>query len=94
MKTKSKRSSKQASITARQKNGRVPRTKADSPRKSIENRDLNGEEGQRTNASREEEWDINKEDSQAVVSDTSVEEEQDREAKRKLEDSNADELLT
>jgi len=65
-------------------------------RKHITDRDLNGEEGQVTNAPREEERvnDGNEDTSPPKLdSDTSVEDEQDREVKRRIEDAHPDEVL-
>jgi hypothetical protein len=69
---------------------RVPRKSG--PRKSIENRDLNVD-NQTTNAHREEEWNEKKVNDVTLPSDRSVEDEEDREAKRKIADVNpADEI--
>jgi hypothetical protein len=64
-----------------------------SPRKSIENRDLNTDKDQRTNASREEDWDVTKTSDNRSVNDTSIEQEEDREKRRKQEGSHPDEFL-
>lgn len=70
---------------------KAPRKNA--PRKSIENRDLNTDDDQTTNAAREEDWDTTKTSDSRSVSDTSVEEEGDREAKRKNEDNHPEEWM-
>lgn len=57
------------------------------PRKSIENRDLNTD-SETTNAFREEEWNEKKVNDVTLPSDRSVEDEEDREAKRKIADAN------
>ncbi|HTF18490.1 MAG TPA: hypothetical protein VK658_10480 [Chryseolinea sp.] len=67
------------------KHSRVPRKGA--PRKSIENRDLNVD-NETTNADREEEWSEKKVNDVTLPSDRSVEDEEDREAKRKIADAN------
>lgn len=91
---KSTKSTSIATTSSKQKrSGKDPRSKR---RKNIDDRDLNGEEGQRTNNYREEEVDAQKEESLSpsiLESDTSVEDEQDREVKRRLEDAHPDELL-
>jgi hypothetical protein len=58
-----------------------------SPRKSIENRDLNVD-SDTTNADREEDWSGKKVNDVTLPSDRSVEEEEDREVKRKIADVN------
>jgi hypothetical protein len=85
MKTKTNRNAK--TVTTQK---RVPRKNG--PRKSIENRDLNVD-SETTNAHREEEWNEKKVNDVTLPSDRSVEEEEDREAKRKIADVNpADEI--
>ena len=56
-------------------------------RKNIENRDLNVDENT-TNAVREEEWGEKKVNDVTLPSDRSVEDEENREAKRKIADVN------
>jgi len=74
------------------KSGPAPKSKE---RKNIEDRDLNGEEGQTTNTVNDEDNDVRNEDTSppTLESDTSVEDEQDREVKRRLEDAHPEELL-
>lgn len=68
------------------KSARIPRK---GPRsKSIENRDLNGQDDQTTNAYREEDWDVKRVNDVTLPSDRSVEDEEDRETKRKIADAN------
>jgi hypothetical protein len=81
------------SPTSSQQIWQGPRPKG---RKNITDRDLNGEEGQVTNVPVEEAGnnDVNEDTSPPrLESDTSVEDEQDREVKRKLEDAHPDEVL-
>ena len=94
MKTQTKKSTGRA---ASAKTKRGPKAK-DSPRKSIENTDLNTEDAYRTNASLDE--DLNTKNTEPSNTpdnnseqDTSVEAEQDREALRKMEDANPDEIM-
>lgn len=74
---------------------KVPRSKGgkakSSPRKSIEDRDLNQDaQDQETNAEREEDW-SNEKESQESSSENDVEAEEEREKKRKVEDVHRDE---
>ena len=76
---------------------KVPRSKGgktkSSPRKSIEDRDLNQDaQDQETNAEREEDWSKEKE-SQESSSENDVEAEEEREKKRKVEDVHRDESM-
>ena len=80
MKTKTKHNAKTGAT-----HKRIPRKSG--PRKSIENRDLNVD-NETTNAQREEEWNEKKVNDVTLPSDRSVEEEEDREAKRKIADVN------
>ncbi|MEJ7644171.1 MAG: hypothetical protein WKF87_06230 [Chryseolinea sp.] len=87
MKTTKQESSPRTSV--KQKFGPSSRSKI---RHSIEARDLNGANGQRTNIDIDSERDVPVENTSAL-SDTSVEDEQDREVKRRLEDAHPDEVL-
>ena len=78
---RTKTSTKQKST---QRRSRIPKKGA---RKSIENRDLNIDDNT-TNAFREEESTEKRVNDVTVPSDRSVEEEDDREQKRKIADSN------
>ena len=97
MKAQTKKSITTRRRVASTKTKRDPRPK-NSPHKSIENTDLNIDEAERTNAYREEDWDTkNSEPSNTPdnnnVEDTSIEEEQDREALRKMEDAHPDDIM-
>lgn len=64
-----------------------------SPRKSIEDRDLNQDnQDQSTNAVRDEDWDVDEKE-RTESSENSVEEEEEREKKRKVEDVHRDEWM-
>jgi hypothetical protein len=66
---------------------RTPIPRKGSPRRSVDSRDLNGDD-QTTNASTEEEGTDKKLHDVTLPSDRSVEEEEDRETKRKIADAN------
>lgn len=76
---------------APEKKSEPRRRRTQSPRKSIENRDLNSEEDQRTNASRDPDWDTKTTDNR-TGNDTTVEDEADREVRRKQEGSHPEEF--
>lgn len=61
--------------------------KKSGPRKSIENRDLNTDKDT-TNAYREKDWNESKFTDATAPDDRSIEDEEDRESKRKIEDAN------
>ena len=76
---------------------RIPKSKQgkpnSSPRKSIEDRDLNQDnQDQRTNIVRDEDLDVDEKE-RTESTENSVEEEEEREKKRKVEDVQRDEWM-